>query len=583
MATGSWGRLTRTLQESDAAQVVMTFEQIERVIGGTLPASARRHAAFWSNSSSYAKAWRAAGYELTRRGLLPEQVRFVRVRPSVRVVTTAPQSPSQTDVLLVGCVKSKRDVPSPAKDLYVSPLFTRRRSYAEGTHVPWFVLSAEHGLVDPETVISPYDLALADQSPEYRSAWGQWVVARLRLVVGELAGSVVELHAGDAYVRALHDPLRNAGAVLRTPVDGMRLGEQLEWYDRVTPLSAASCRAFLDENHSADPRRIADFLGDPTNAVPAERLRPEALPQTPGLYAWFVDEAGAVALSGALGEEVQPGLIYAGQAGATRWPNGSVSGGTLRSRVLGMHLHGRVAVSTFRQTLVAALGAETAAARDESWLTRWMLEHLSVTAVPVRDGARLAAIEADVLELLRPPFNLSGMESTTLREALAEARRGTSARLAKPSPESARHAVTLVSDEALHAAIDRRLRTHGNWGMSQQEWRNLCRMLVDRMEQWARDGTGDDYSALVQGTSLEHRPAWHFTIADVLGVIAEAVHRCGLPMLTAVVWGKGTGSPGAGFNAAARHLGRQRAGEDDLTVWVRELREVHRRWSRAPG
>lgn len=50
---------------------------------------------------------------------------------------------------------------------------------------------------------------------------------------------------------------------------------------------------------------------------------------SPGLYAWFVDPSGANALSKALAETVEPGLIYGGQAGA-----GS-SLATLRTRIGG--------------------------------------------------------------------------------------------------------------------------------------------------------------------------------------------------------------------------------------------------------
>ena len=50
-------------------------------------------------------------------------------------------------VIPVGCVKAKRERPSAARDLYESALFKRRRWYAERRGVPWFVLSAEFGLV----------------------------------------------------------------------------------------------------------------------------------------------------------------------------------------------------------------------------------------------------------------------------------------------------------------------------------------------------------------------------------------------------------------------------------------------------
>lgn len=54
----------------------------------------------------------------------------------------------------------------------------------------------------------------------------------------------------------------------------------------------------------------------------------------PGLYSWWVDEAGAVDLSGGLGHEVKPGSIHVGQAGATRIKSGKPSGATLWSRLI---------------------------------------------------------------------------------------------------------------------------------------------------------------------------------------------------------------------------------------------------------
>ncbi len=46
-------------------------------------------------------------------------------------------------------------MPSPAKDLYVSALFDKERAYAERTGIPWFILSAQHGLVAPDEVLEP--------------------------------------------------------------------------------------------------------------------------------------------------------------------------------------------------------------------------------------------------------------------------------------------------------------------------------------------------------------------------------------------------------------------------------------------
>jgi Family of unknown function (DUF6884) len=50
-------------------------------------------------------------------------------------------------VLLVTCVKRKRSAPAAARDLYISDLFVKERSYAEHLGVPWYIHSTEHGVL----------------------------------------------------------------------------------------------------------------------------------------------------------------------------------------------------------------------------------------------------------------------------------------------------------------------------------------------------------------------------------------------------------------------------------------------------
>ena len=422
-----WARLSDLLGESGGRDVLLTHEQIERIIGRPLPASARRHAAFWSNSSSYAKAWRSAGYEVSRRGLLPDQVRFLRrgtgpVNPKRDTALTRP------DVVLVGCVKSKHGTAAAARELYDSPLFFKRRAYAESHADRWFVLSAEHGLVRPDTVIAPYDLALADQSSAYRTAWGEWVTARLQLELGDLSDRSLEVHAGGAYADALQAPMARHGARLRMPLEGLRFGEQLGWYDHGAPAPSVAEQAVSDLMGDslgvADAPRLAALLRNQWSSSRLCDLQPEDVPALPGLYSWFVDEAGAQELSRVYREHIEPGLIYAGQAGATRWPSGKRSANTLRARVIGMHLRGNVTMSTFRMTLASGLGVRRNPGRaEESSLTEWMLKHLAVVTVPVSAADQLGAVEAEVLALLDPPVNLSSMQPTALRRSLTLARR----------------------------------------------------------------------------------------------------------------------------------------------------------------
>src|SRR5262245_49095678 len=151
----------------------------------------------------------------------------------------------------------------------------------------------------------------------------------------------------------------------------------------------------------------------------------------PGLYAWWTDEAGAATLSRGLGHEIQPGRIYAGQTGATKWPSGRTGKSTLRSRIGNNHLRGRIRGSTFRLTLASVLAAELSLIPagpkkldrpSETALSGWIESHLSVAVHPFPDADALADPELQVPASLVPALNLDGMPSTPARASLSELR-----------------------------------------------------------------------------------------------------------------------------------------------------------------
>ncbi|SDI91006.1 uncharacterized HhH-GPD family protein [Frankineae bacterium MT45] len=145
------------------------------------------------------------------------------------------QSPAgrlSADIVLVGCARQKQQRPSRASDLYTSDAYRKRRLIATAVAPRWFILSAEHGLVEPNEWLAPYDLYLGDTSMEYRSAWGNWCVARLHAKVGDLHGISVLVLAPAAYANAIRSPLREAGATSSEPLAGLRQGEQASWLSR---------------------------------------------------------------------------------------------------------------------------------------------------------------------------------------------------------------------------------------------------------------------------------------------------------------------------------------------------------------
>lgn len=423
------------------------WAELEELVG-RLPASATNHRAWWSGDRPHVNAWRSAGFTVTH--LVPgSQVTFVRTdspsspatpadRPNVadrRSAATHSQVPA---LLLVACVKEKLSVPAAARDLYVSPLFRKEREYAEHSGLPWFILSAEHGLVAPDEWHSPYERYLPETAPSFRWAWGTWVVERLELLTGSLADRTIEIHAGSTYVEALRAPLEAKGASLFEPLAGLAMGQRLAWY-RGSGGRSDELGASDNGLHAAAEDFCTRLIDESIATTPAELIaRGPADLRVPGLYSWWIDPVGAADLSAGLGLRLAPGLIYAGLAGATRWPSGRPSTNTLWSRISGMHLGGRHEFSTFRRTLGSILAtARREQQIDEARLTTWMHEHLKVIAVPFEDADTLGRLESDVLRRLDPPLNLQGMALTATRRRLKELRRPHARRKAKHVTTSA--------------------------------------------------------------------------------------------------------------------------------------------------
>lgn len=427
----NWAPLRRLLDGAD--MLTLEWGQLDALVGG-LPESATKHSAFWSGARSGWPGFRTVDV------VVGKSVTFVRfsgaparrsatraVTPSSGAATQPARSPGAADLVLVGCVKQKLDHPAAARDLYISPLFAKERAYAEASGAPWFILSAEHGLVAPDEVLAPYDLRLSKTPSEYRRAWGIRVVNRLGEVAGPLNGKRIEVHAGSAYIDPIRPLLTQHGAYVVEPFAGLKLGPRLAWYKNGAP----SPVPIAPNNAEASPVApdVAEYVrileDEATARTPTEFLATNGVGlRSPGLYSWWVDPAGAADLTRSLRHVIRPGMIYAGLAGATRERSGRQSSNTLWLRISGMHLGGKHEFSTLRLTLGSTLvGALGWSEIDEAKLSEWMHAHLRVITLPVADADTLGKLESAVLEELDPPLNLSKVAKTDIRRRLSELRR----------------------------------------------------------------------------------------------------------------------------------------------------------------
>lgn len=74
--------LGKHLSRQPTDSCTLTFPEVEKIIGGRLPASAREHQGWWGNDRTHvqARSWLQVGWKVTRHHLLPRgHVHFTRI------------------------------------------------------------------------------------------------------------------------------------------------------------------------------------------------------------------------------------------------------------------------------------------------------------------------------------------------------------------------------------------------------------------------------------------------------------------------------------------------------------------------
>lgn len=136
------------------------------------------------------------------------------------------------NVVLIGCSKEKLDHEAPARRLYQGRLFLAAVAYAEAIGARWFVLSAAHGLVDPDETIAPYDVTLNTMGDAQRSAWGARVAQQLHAAPADLI-----VLAGESYITPWSWAVPNK--VLR-PLEGLPVGARFKVLKEMTAVAGAA-------------------------------------------------------------------------------------------------------------------------------------------------------------------------------------------------------------------------------------------------------------------------------------------------------------------------------------------------------
>ncbi|OBK19340.1 helix-turn-helix domain-containing protein [Mycobacterium asiaticum] len=175
-------------------------------------------------------------------------------------------------------------------------------------------------------------------------------------------------------------------------------------------------RALTREDTATEPRR---FPVDPAQAA------------HPGMYSWWGDDEARAVLGEEVGMEL-PRLLYAGQAGATKWPSGTKSAATLGSRIGTQHIKGNARSSTFRLTISSLLSTRLSLVpiaggkldpASNALISEWIADHLRVVIAPFDDRDALRRLEEEVVTHLNPPLNLEHCPPTEARARISRRRR----------------------------------------------------------------------------------------------------------------------------------------------------------------
>jgi len=168
-------------------------------------------------------------------------------------------------LVIVGCGAAKQDDPAPAKDLYTSTYFAKKREYAVELGDFWAVLSAEHGLIEPTAEIAPYDTTISDLDEDDLGELAHSVGIGLIDWVAHLAGSGVTVDeivvlAGRSYIHPLKEREAFAAGIEAPVVYPLQqnnlggIGEQMAWLsDRISSTNTTQQTLVTDGGQDARP------------------------------------------------------------------------------------------------------------------------------------------------------------------------------------------------------------------------------------------------------------------------------------------------------------------------------------------
>ena len=129
-------------------------------------------------------------------------------------------------IVFIACSAKKLGKPAKAKNLYISPLFQLSWRYANRLKPDKvYILSAKHGLIKPDVIIRPYNVALNTMTTSLRKNWAGKVNKQMEQERINFVQDQVVFLAGKNYYQYLA-PLF---AKVQLPLSRLGIGRQLKY------------------------------------------------------------------------------------------------------------------------------------------------------------------------------------------------------------------------------------------------------------------------------------------------------------------------------------------------------------------
>ena len=172
------------------------------------------------------------------------EVKGFSVQGLFRIIETKLEMNSNKPNVFLSCVKTKAESRCKARDMYISPLFTKSLELAERLDSPnTYILSAKHHLLPLDTEIDPYNETLLDFSADEKKAWADIVIEQMKKA-GIDFNAKTYFFAGENYIEYLRDYFPNRVEMFS---DQGGLGYILEHLDELIASGAKFSKEDIEE------------------------------------------------------------------------------------------------------------------------------------------------------------------------------------------------------------------------------------------------------------------------------------------------------------------------------------------------